>query len=253
MSKPDFKKSRQKSPEAWGTVAHTPGAAPKGGKLKAKNLKANLFEPRSQAQIDAKRTLEENDMIFIVGPAGTAKSFMAAAQAVDDLRSGRAEIIVLSRAAVEAGDSLGFLPGDADAKMRLYCQPMLDALGLFLTPSVVETLLAQKTIQMIPTTYLRGKSIPDAVIIIDEFQNSTPAQGKLVLTRAGENTRTILTCDPDQIDLADHIPSAVEDLELFENIPGIAIIDFTAEHVTRSAICKKVLEAYAKKPTRKAA
>lgn len=261
MSKPPAQKSKSFAPTGAksfrGGRTGTPGKAASaksnaweaspggfGGKLKPTKLSANAFSPRTPKQVEAKRALEENDLIFLVGPAGTAKTTLAAAQAVEDLLSGKAETLILSRAAVEAGDSIGFLPGDVRAKMELYCMPMLDALALFLSKNTVDMLLDQGTIQMIPMTYLRGKSIPNAVIIIDEFQNATPHQGKLVLTRSGDNTRLIITADPEQIDLPDNARSAASDIEIFEGIPGIEIVDFSAEDVTRSVLCGKVLKAY---------
>lgn len=183
---------------------------------------------------------------FVANGFVSHNTFMAAAQAVEDVITGRATKIILTRAAVEAGESIGFLPGDVIAKMKYYVQPMLDALGTFWTPAIVEQLIATNVIQMIPMTYLRGNSIADAVIIVDEFQNATPSQGKLALTRAGDNCRILVTADPDQCDLPPEKESAIQDLWRFEDISGIAFIDFDTEDVVRSVICRKVLDAYKK-------
>lgn len=214
------------------------------GRINLTKLQRRPFKARSINQQEIFETLGQHDLTFLVGPAGTGKTLLAAAQAIEDMASGRATKLILTRAAVEAGDSIGFLPGDVSAKMSLYCQPVLDALGLFLGKGCVQTMLDQGIIEMIPLTYLRGKSVPDAVIIVDEFQNATPHQGKLCLTRAGENTRVLITCDPGQIDLPDDVPSAADDIEIFRGLPGIAIVEFTAVDVVRSKLCSTVLLAY---------
>lgn len=240
-------KSKPSSKAGWmGTPATTGAHAAAGGKLKPTKLPSTPFVPRSQSQADAMAILDGHDLTFLIGPAGSAKTCMAAAQALIDMKSGRAEKIIITRATVEAGESIGFLPGPVREKMELYVRPILDALELFLPKHVIETMLDQGLIEMIPITYLRGKSIANAVIIIDEFQNATPKQAKLCLTRAGEHTRILVTCDPDQVDLADNIPSAVEDLWMFEDTQGIAFVELTAADVTRSALCRKVLMCYDK-------
>lgn len=240
-------KSNSKPKGAPGNIGKLRAPSITPAKINPSKLTPKAFSARTPAQVAAKLLLEKNDLIFLVGPAGVAKTTLAAAQAVEDLLSKRAKKIVLSRACVEAGDPVGFLPGDMMAKMKSWLQPVLDSLGLFLGAEVVEALLQQGVIELVSMTYLRGRSIPDAVIIIDEFQNASPSQGKLALTRAGENCRVIVTCDPDQIDLDNDKPSACDDLYIFENEPGIAIVDFSAEDVTRSENCRRVLRCYEKK------
>lgn len=221
-----------------------------GGKRDLKKIaaKARRFEPRTGIQVEAKEVMEQNDLVFLVGPAGTAKTTLAAAQAVDDLRSGRAKRLIITRAAVEAGDSIGFLPGDMGAKMKGFMMPVLDALAYFLTMPVVEEMIVRGEIEMVSMTYCRGRSLNDCVFIIDEFQNATQHQAKLCLTRLGENCRTLVTCDPDQIDLErdKQHESAAHDLDRFENARRIDFVELDVTDVTRSEICRTVLDCYAR-------
>lgn len=221
------------------------------GKLKSTRLKSNPFIPRGEngTQVKAKALLDANPVVFLIGPAGTAKTTLAAAQAVDDMASGHSRRILLARAPVDADDGnggIGYLPGGLREKMETWCRPMLDALIIFYGKPLVTTMLDQGLIEMLPPGMMRGQSIHDATVIVDEVQNLTPHQMKMMLTRVGENCRMVLTCDPEQCDLPAHKPSACEDLERFENAPGITLFDFDASDVTRSAICRTVLECYKK-------
>jgi phosphate starvation-inducible PhoH-like protein len=217
------------------------------GKLRPTRLASTAFSPRNPYQAEAKAILAAHPVTFLVGPAGTAKTTLAAAQAVDDLLAGRAKTLMLTRANVEAGEPIGALPGTQREKMEIWCRAMLDALGLFLGKTQVKTMLDQGLIELMPSGLLRGQSLNDITVIVDEYQNLTPKQGKLVLTRIGENARFIMTCDPEQCDLPENKPSACEDMERFEGEPGIAFVDFDEEDVTRSEACRTIIRCYAKR------
>ena len=215
-------------------------------KLGPTRLATVAFSPRNAYQAHAKAMLSCHPVVFLVGPAGTAKTTLAAAQAVDDLLEGRARSLMLTRANVEAGEPIGALPGTQREKMEIWCRAMLDALALFLGKGQVKWMLDQGLIELMPSGLLRGQSLNDITVIVDEYQNLTPKQGKLVLTRIGENARFIMTCDPEQCDLPENKPSACEDMERFEGEPGIAFVDFDEEDVTRSEACRTIIRCYGK-------
>lgn len=219
-----------------------------GGKLRSDRLPSTDFVPRTHAQVAAKAALDSHHTIFLVGPAGTAKTTLAAAQAVDDMRAGRARKIILARAAIDAEEGgIGFMPGTAREKMEIWCRAMIDALGLFYGKALVKTMLDQELIELMPPTMMRGQSINHATVIIDEFQNVTAHLAKLLLTRIGDSCRMVLTCDPEQIDLPPNKVSAVEDYGRFEGAKGVAFFDFGVEDVTRSEACRTILECYEKR------
>lgn len=229
--------------DLWDKVAKEPI-----GKLKPTKLQSTPFVPRNDAQIEAKAELDAHAIVFLIGPAGTAKTTLAAAQAVDDMKAGRARRIILARAPIDAGEEggVGFLPGGLREKMETWCRPMLDALTIFYGKALVKTMLDQELIEMLPPAMMRGQSIHDATVIMDEFQNLTPHQAKMMLTRVGENCRMVLTCDPDQCDLPPNKLSAALDLDRFVGTKGIVLFDFEEADVTRSEVCRAVLECYRK-------
>ena len=202
--------------------------------------------PRTPAQAHYMHDLVNNDMIFSLGPAGTGKTYIAVAQAVSQLISGSVQRLILSRPAVEAGEKLGFLPGDMKEKVDPYLRPLYDALNDCLPAEQVERRIASGEIEIAPIAFMRGRTLADAFIILDEAQNTTPAQMKMFLTRFGENSRMVICGDPNQVDL----PGGVEASGLrdavarVEGLEGIAISRFTSGDVVRHPIVGRIVEAY---------
>ncbi|WP_404334904.1 PhoH family protein [Sphingomonas sp. MMS12-HWE2-04] len=202
--------------------------------------------PRSVAQTHYMRELVSNDMIFALGPAGTGKTYLAVAQAVAQLITGTVQRLILSRPAVEAGERLGFLPGDMKEKVDPYLRPIYDALYDCLPAEQVERRIASGEIEIAPIAFMRGRTLAEAFVILDEAQNTTPAQMKMFLTRFGANSRMVICGDPKQVDLpggpaASGLNDAVARLE---GIEGIAISRFTAHDVVRHPIVGRIVQAY---------
>lgn len=202
------------------------------------------FVPRTDAQKRALHALATCQLVFLVGPAGTGKTILAAWYACKRLVDKTAKHVVLSRPPVEAGQSIGALPGDPDQKMDPYIRPIFKNMALFLGRDKLQELRYKRTIEIVAPTFLRGDTFPDAVMIFDEMQNATPDQLRLALTRAGENTTMIVTMDPSQCDLAKNMESAYIDVRRFLNRPNMAVIEFDGDDVVRSEIVKDVLAAY---------
>ena len=202
--------------------------------------------PRTPAQAHYMRALTSHDMIFALGPAGTGKTYVAVAQAVAQLITGSVQRLILSRPAVEAGERLGFLPGDMKEKVDPYLRPLYDALYDCLPAEQVERRLASGEIEVAPIAFMRGRTLADAFVILDEAQNTTPAQMKMFLTRFGQNSRMVICGDPNQVDIpggvaASGLANAVPRLEGLE---GISICRFTAGDVVRHPIVGRIVEAY---------
>jgi len=202
--------------------------------------------PRSVAQTHYMRELQSNDMIFALGPAGTGKTYLAVAQAVAQLITGTVQRLILSRPAVEAGERLGFLPGDMKEKVDPYLRPIYDALYDCLPAEQVERRIASGEIEIAPIAFMRGRTLADAFVILDEAQNTTPAQMKMFLTRFGANSRMVICGDPNQVDLpggpaASGLNDAVRRLE---GVEGIAFSWFTAADVVRHPIVGRIVQAY---------
>ena len=202
--------------------------------------------PRSAAQTHYMRELVSNDMIFALGPAGTGKTYLAVAQAVAQLMTGSVQRLILSRPAVEAGERLGFLPGDMKEKVDPYLRPIYDALYDCMPPEQVERRIASGEIEIAPIAFMRGRTLADAFVILDEAQNTTPAQMKMFLTRFGANSRMVICGDPKQVDLpggpgASGLNDAVTRLE---GIEGISMCRFTAADVVRHPIVGRIVTAY---------
>ncbi len=202
--------------------------------------------PRSAMQIDYMRALARDDIIFGLGPAGTGKTYLAVAQAVSQLISGSVQRLILSRPAVEAGERLGFLPGDMKEKVDPYLRPIYDALYDCMPPEQVERRIASGEIEIAPIAFMRGRTLADAFVILDEAQNTTQAQMKMFLTRFGQNSRMVICGDPKQVD----IPGGVEHSGLadavrrLEGVDGIATVLFTVADVVRHPIVGRIVEAY---------
>jgi phosphate starvation-inducible protein PhoH and related proteins len=200
---------------------------------------------RSQNQDAYMRALERAELVFGVGPAGTGKTFLAVAHAAMMLERGMIERIVLSRPAVEAGERLGFLPGDMREKVDPYLRPLYDALYDMMPGDRVERAIAAGVIEIAPLAFMRGRTLANAAIILDEAQNTTPMQMKMFLTRLGENARMIVTGDPSQIDLPPNTSSGlVEALRVLDGVPGIVTVRFTEGDVVRHPLVAEIVRAY---------
>jgi len=202
--------------------------------------------PRSVAQTQYMRALVSNDMIFALGPAGTGKTYLAVAQAVAQLITGSVQRLILSRPAVEAGERLGFLPGDMKEKVDPYLRPIYDALYDCLPAEQVERRIASGEIEIAPIAFMRGRTLADAFVILDEAQNTTPAQMKMFLTRFGQNSRMVICGDPRQVDIpgGDRMSGLADAVGRLEGVEGIAVTRFTVADVVRRPIVGRIVEAY---------
>lgn len=202
---------------------------------------------RSENQQRLVKAYENNDMLFAIGPAGSGKTYTSIALAVRALKNKEIRKIILSRPAVEAGEKLGFLPGDMKDKIDPYLQPLYDALQDMLPAAKLQEMIEQNVIQIAPLAFMRGRTLNDAVVILDEAQNTTPAQLKMFLTRMGMNTKMIVTGDITQIDLPPSQRSGlVESLKILKGIKGIAIIEMTQKDIVRHKLVTRIVEAYAR-------
>jgi phosphate starvation-inducible PhoH-like protein len=201
--------------------------------------------PRSKMQAVYMEALSRDDMIFALGPAGTGKTYLAVAQAVQQLIGGSVDRLILSRPAVEAGERLGFLPGDMKEKVDPYLRPLYDALYDMLPAEQVERRIASGEIEIAPIAFMRGRTLSDAFIILDEAQNTTPAQMKMFLTRFGMRSRMVICGDPLQVDLPDPGKSGLADaVGRLEGVQSIATIRFGAGDVVRHPLVGRIVEAY---------
>jgi phosphate starvation-inducible protein PhoH and related proteins len=202
--------------------------------------------PRSATQIEYMQALASRDIIFALGPAGTGKTYVAVAQAVSQLITGSVQRLILSRPAVEAGERLGFLPGDMKEKVDPYLRPLYDALNDCMPPEQVERRIANGEIEIAPIAFMRGRTLADAFVILDEAQNTTPAQMKMFLTRFGQNSRMVVCGDPRQVDIpgGDAMSGLKDAVERLEGIDGIAVTRFSSADVVRHPIVGRIVEAY---------
>ena len=200
---------------------------------------------RTKGQKDYYNIVKRNDVTFSVGPAGTGKTFMAVAFAVSALTSKEVDRIVLCRPAVEAGENLGFLPGDLKEKVDPYLAPFYDSLGEMISISKYKPLIADKVIEIIPLAFMRGRTLNNAFMILDEAQNATKTQMKMFLTRLGNNSKAIITGDTTQIDLPNNVKSGlVEVVDLLKNIDGIGFAHLTSKDVVRHKLVREIIDAY---------
>ncbi len=209
------------------------------------STRKRTIKPRSPVQEDYLRALKENILTFANGPAGTGKTYLAAIAAVAALERGHVDRIILSRPAVEAGERLGFLPGDMREKVDPYLRPLYDALYDCMSAAQVERGIESGQIEIAPLAFMRGRTLSHAFIILDEAQNCTPMQMKMFLTRLGEDSRMVVTGDPSQIDLpAGGKSGLVEASNLLRGVEGIAHIDFTKSDVVRHPLVSAIVAAY---------
>jgi phosphate starvation-inducible PhoH-like protein len=216
----------------------------KGGKVEIKTRK-KLVEPRTDAQKAYVQVLFENEMCFGIGPAGTGKTYLAVAVGVSMFINGQVDRIILSRPAVEAGERLGFLPGDMKDKVDPYMQPLYDALNDFFPSKQLARLFEEKQIEIAPLAFMRGRTLSNAYVVLDEAQNATAMQMKMFLTRLGQGSRMVVTGDRTQIDLPGNVASGLADAErLLHTIPKISFSYFTSKDVVRHPLVAAIIEAY---------
>jgi phosphate starvation-inducible PhoH-like protein len=225
---------------------HLPSLEPKGRLAMAQvGTRRRAVVARTPTQDAYIRSFDRAELVFGIGPAGTGKTYLAVAYAAAMLERGTVDRLILSRPAVEAGERLGFLPGDLRDKVDPYLRPLYDALNDMMPPEKVERGLTSGIIEVAPLAFMRGRTLANAVVILDEAQNTTSMQMKMFLTRLGENSRMIVTGDPSQIDLPPGQTSGlVEAVRLLEGVSGIAQVRFTAADVVRHPLVGRIVEAY---------
>jgi phosphate starvation-inducible PhoH-like protein len=215
-----------------------------GGALEIGTRKKTV-EPRTKAQQDYVRALYKHELAFGIGPAGTGKTYLAVAVAVNQMINGHVDKIILSRPAVEAGERLGFLPGDMKDKVDPYMQPLYDALNDFLPGKMVAKLIEEKTIEIAPLAFMRGRTLSNAYVVLDEAQNATTMQMKMFLTRLGQGSKMVITGDRSQVDLPRGAMSGLIDAErILGGVEGISFNYFTAKDVVRHPMVARIIEAY---------
>ena len=207
---------------------------------------------RTENQQKLIKEFDTNDMVFAIGPAGSGKTYTAIALAVRALKNREVRKIILSRPAVEAGEKLGFLPGDMKEKIDPYLQPLYDALEDMLPPFKLKEYLETKVIQIAPLAFMRGRTLSDAIIILDEAQNTSKAQIKMFLTRMGMNAKMIVTGDLTQIDLPSHQKSGLlHSLQVLRKVKGVGKVEFNKKDIVRHKLVQRIVEAYEKSEAQK--
>ena len=224
--------------------ASVSSAGVSGPRLELRTRKKQI-EPRNAAQRDYVENLFRHPLAFGIGPAGTGKTYLAVAVGVTMFLSGTVERIILSRPAIEAGEKIGFLPGDMKEKVDPYMQPLYDALNDFLPAKQLERLMADKRIEIAPLAFMRGRTLSNAFVVLDEAQNASSIQMKMFLTRLGEGSRMAVTGDRTQIDLPRGMPSGLIEAErILRGIEGISFNYFTPRDVVRHPLVARIIEAY---------
>ncbi len=218
------------------------------------NTRSKTISPRSPQQAKYIDALKKFDMVFGVGPAGTGKTYIAAAFGISLLMKKQVDRLILSRPAVEAGERLGFLPGDLKEKVDPYLRPLYDALDDFMPKDQVARKLEAGEIEVAPLAFMRGRTLSKAFVILDEAQNTTPMQMKMFLTRLGEKSKMVITGDPTQIDLP-HVPGEtrprsglIEAMEILDGVEGVAFTKFTEKDVVRHPLVSRIVKAYERLP-----
>ena len=204
-----------------------------------------VVRARTEGQARYLTCLRDHELVFCIGPAGTGKTYLAVAQAVAELKRGKIKKIILVRPAVEAGEHLGFLPGDLEAKINPYLRPLLDALHDLMDYDQIRRYMSNDLIEIAPLAYMRGRTLNDAVIILDEGQNATVPQMKMFLTRMGENARIVVTGDTSQVDLPVETVSGLADaVERLRHVPGIGVTTLDRSDIVRHPLVQAIVNAY---------
>lgn len=225
---------------------HTPNPVSEGSAI-CYSVTGRPIIPRSENQIKLVNAYNDNDMVFSIGPAGSGKTYLSIALAVRALKNKEIRKIILSRPAVEAGEKLGFLPGDMKEKIDPYLQPLYDALQDMIPAQKLNEYMEQKVIQIAPLAFMRGRTLNDAVVILDEAQNTTTQQIKMFLTRMGQNTTMIINGDMTQIDLPRSVKSGLKEAsEVLKDVPGIAFVYMDDKDIVRHKLVTRIVNAYNK-------
>jgi phosphate starvation-inducible PhoH-like protein len=228
------------------------GAMASGARIVLPGVR-KIIQPKTSGQAAYLQAIADNDIVVGIGPAGTGKTYLAVAAAVDALARKRVRRIVLARPAVEAGESLGFLPGDMQAKVDPYLRPLYDALEDMMPPEKVQKALETRIIEIAPLAYMRGRTLADAFVILDEAQNATSVQMKMFLTRLGVNSRAVITGDKTQVDLPKRDESGLFQVErILPGIDGIAFHYLTDVDVVRHRLVRDIVKAYERESAREA-
>lgn len=214
------------------------------GTLSLPGCNTTIF-PANDKQVEYMKSMETNNLIFGIGPAGTGKTFLAVARALYEVLTKQKKRIILTRPVVEAGESLGYLPGDLSQKLGPYLMPLYDAIQDMIPPELLQRMNDQNIIEVAPLAYMRGRSLKNCFVVLDEAQNTTKEQMKMFLTRLGENSKAIVTGDITQIDIPKRVPSGLIHINrILRNIDSISFVEFNRKNVMRSALVKKIIEAY---------
>ncbi|QED48681.1 PhoH family protein [Cytobacillus dafuensis] len=210
-----------------------------------RNAKGKIIRVKTIGQSQYIRSIRRNDLVFGIGPAGTGKTYLAVVMAVNALKNGHVKKIILTRPAVEAGESLGFLPGDLKEKVDPYLRPLYDALNDILGAEHTQRLIERGTIEIAPLAYMRGRTLDDAFVILDEAQNTTHAQMKMFLTRLGFNSKMVITGDKTQVDLPKGAKSGlIVGEEILQGVKGISFVHLEESDVVRHPLVAKIIQAY---------
>lgn len=241
------KKGYLREVDVLNALGETPGGPGRGFNGAEIELfeKAKKVLPRSAGQAEYVRAIRDNDLVFCTGPAGSGKTYLAVAMAVNALRQEQVRKIVLVRPAVEAGEKLGFLPGDLLAKVNPFLRPLLDALGDILNYEQVKRYIENDVIEIVPLAFMRGRTLNDTFIILDEGQNTTVTQMKMFLTRMGTNSQIVVTGDVTQLDLPPHVTCGLTDaVERLNGIEGVEVVKLTGRDIVRHRLVGEIVRAY---------
>lgn len=240
--------------DVTGVLEVVRGGTARGGASVVAMEGGRSLRTRTDGQGRYIQALQAHDVVVCVGPAGTGKTYLAVAWAVSLLKSKQVRKIVLVRPAVEAGERLGFLPGDLVAKISPYLRPLYDALADIMDPEVVKKYMESEVIEILPLAYMRGRTLNNSCIILDEGQNATASQMKMFLTRMGEGSRIVVTGDVTQVDLPDGSPSGlVEAVRILEGVRGLSVVRFSPHDILRHPLVQRIVDAYEVETERRAA